>query len=76
MPKMREYKFFKDDEEQTPIEILKQRSFKSAVKFLQSKVKDKKVIVEYITKKGKQLRRYVNLPIGRFKKIGQEMYNR
>jgi hypothetical protein len=76
MDKKREYKFFKDDAEQTPIEVIEDRSFKRAVKSIQSKVRDKKVIIEYVTKRGKQLREYVFLPIGRVKKIGKEMYDR
>lgn len=76
MANKRNFSFFKDDAEQTPIEVIEDRSFKKAVKSIQAKVKDKRVIIEYITKRGKQLREYVSLPIGRFKKIGKEMYNR
>ena len=63
MANKRNFSFFKDDAEQTPIEVIEDRSFKRA-------------IIEYITKRGKQLREYVSLPIGRFKKLGKEMYNR
>ena len=72
MPKkMKEYKFFKDDADETSIETTEQMSFKKAVKFIQNKVKDTKVIIEYINKKGKQIREYVFLPIGRKKKLGR-----
>ena len=76
MANKRNFSFFKDDAEQTPIEVIEDRSFKRAVKSIQSKVRDKKVIIEYVTKRGKQLREYVFLPIGRVKKIGKEMYDR
>ena len=76
MSRIREFKFFKDDADETSIETTEQMSFKKAVKSIQGKVRDKKVIIEYINKKGKQIREYVSLPIGRFKKIGKEMYNR
>ena len=46
-------------------------SFKKAVKSIQNKVKDTKVIIEYISKKGKQIREYVFLPMGRKKKLGK-----
>ena len=76
MANKRNFSFCKDDAEQTPNEDIEDRSFKRAVKSIQDKVKDKRVIIEYITKRGKQLREYVSLPIGRFKKLGKEMYNR
>ena len=71
MPKNREFKFFKDDADETPIETIEQMSFKKAVKSIQNKVKDTKVIIEYISKKGKQIREYVFLPMGRKKKLGR-----
>jgi len=74
--KKREFKFFKDDAEETLIEVIEDRSFKRACKSIQTKIKDRKVIIEYATKKGKQVREYVILPVGRLKKIGKEMYNR
>ena len=61
MPKNREFKFFKDDADETPIETTEQMSFKKAVKSIQNKVKDTKVIIEYINKKGKQIKEYVFL---------------
>ena len=48
MPRNREFKFFKDDADETPIETTEQMSFKKAVKSIQNKVKDTKVIIEYI----------------------------
>ena len=50
MAKMREYKFFKDDADETPIETLDRTSWKTAVKSIQNKIKDKRVIIEYISK--------------------------
>ena len=69
MPKNREFKFFKDDADETPIETIEQMSFKKAVKSIQNKIKDRKIIIEYISKKGKQIKEYVFLPMGRKKKL-------
>ena len=69
MPRNREFKFFKDDADETPIETIEQMSFKKAVKSIQNKIKDRKIIIEYISKKGKQIKEYVFLPMGRKKKL-------
>tara|TARA_B100000315_G_C14536481_1_gene568700 strand:- start:187 stop:402 length:216 start_codon:yes stop_codon:yes gene_type:complete len=71
MPRNREFKFFKDDADETPIETIEQMSFKKAVKSIQNKIKDRKIIIEYISKKGKQIKEYVFLPMGRKKKLGR-----
>ena len=71
MSKNREFKFFKDDADETPIETIEQMSFKKAVKSVQNKIKDRKIIIEYISKKGKQIKEYVFLPMGRKKKLGR-----
>ena len=60
MAKMREYKFFKDDADETPIETLDRTSWKTAVKSIQNKIKDKKVIIEYVSKKCLNSRCYDN----------------
>ena len=66
MGKMREFKFTNEkDEPIEGIETVTDMSFKKAVKSVQNKIKDKWVIIEYLTKKGKEIRRFVKLPIGR-----------
>ena len=66
MPKMREFKFTNEhDEPIEGVETVTETSFKKAVKSIQSKIKDKWVIIEYISKRGKEIRRFVKLPIGR-----------
>jgi len=71
MPKNREFKFYKDDADETFIETTEQMSYKKAVKSIQNKIKDTKVIIEYISKRGKQIKEYAFLPIGRKKKLGR-----
>ncbi len=44
-------------------------SFKRAVKRIQNQIKDNKIWIDYITKKGKPISRWVALPIGRQKKL-------
>ena len=66
MPKMREFKFTNEhDEPIEGVETVTETSFKKAVKSIQSKIKDEWVIAEYISKRGKEIRRFVKLPIGR-----------
>ena len=66
MGKMREFKFTNEhDEPIEGVETVTETSFKKAVKSIQSKIKDKWVIAEYISKRGKEIRRFVKLPIGR-----------
>ena len=70
MPKMREFKFTNEhDEPIEGIEPVTERSFKRAVKSVQNKIKDKWVIIEYVTKKGKDIKRFIQLPIGRKKRL-------
>ena len=66
MPKMREFKFTNENDEPIEgVETVTETSFKKAVKSIQSKIKDKWVIIEYISKRGKEIRKFVKLPIGR-----------
>ena len=54
------------DEPIEGIETVTDMSFKKAVKSVQNKIKDKWVIIEYLTKKGKEIRssiRKTNRPI-------------
>ena len=63
---MREFKFTNEhDEPIEGVETVTETSFKKAVKSIQSKIKDKWIIAEYISKRGKEIRRFVKLPIGR-----------
>ena len=66
MPKEKEYKFT-DKKDFT--KILTDMSFKRAVKRIQNQIKDNKIWIDYITKKGKPISRWVPLPIGRKKKL-------
>ena len=71
MGKMREFKFTNEkDEPIEGIETVTDMSFKKAVKSVQNKIKDKWVIIEYLTKKGKEIRIFVKLPIGRKRRLG------
>ena len=66
MAKMRQFKFTNEhDEPIEGVETVTETSFKKAVKSIQSKIKDKWIIAEYISKRGKEIRRFVKLPIGR-----------
>ena len=70
MALMTEFKFTNENDE--PIEgvdPVKERSFKKAVKSVQNKIKDKWVIIEYVTKKGKEIKRFIKIPIGRKKRL-------
>ena len=70
MALMREFKFTNENDE--PIEgvdPVKERSFEKAVKSVQNKIKDKWVIIEYVTKKGKEIKRFIKIPIGRKKRL-------
>ena len=70
MALMREFKFTNEhDEPIEGIEPVTERSFKRAVKSVQNKIKDKWVIIEYVTKKGKDIKRFIQLPIGRKKRL-------
>ena len=64
---MREFKFTNENDEITieGVETVSETSFKKAVKSIQSKIKDEWVIAEYISKRGKEIRRFVKLLIGR-----------
>ena len=63
---MREFKFTNENDEPIEgVETVTETSFKKAVKSIQSKIKDKWVIIEYISKRGKEIRRFVKLPIRR-----------
>ena len=54
MALMRVFKFTNENDEPIEgIEPVTERSFKKAVKSVQNKIKDKWVIIEYVTKKGK-----------------------
>ena len=66
MAKNKEYHFYNDSGFSEKVEAL---GFKRAVKSVQNKIKDKWVIIEYLTKKGKEVRRFVKLPIGRKKRL-------
>ena len=67
MPKEKEYKFTnQSDFNETLIDM----SFKRAVKRIQNKIKEKKIHIDYISKKGKPISRWIPLPIGRKKKLG------
>ena len=70
MALMREFKFTNENDEPIEgIEPVTERSFKKAVKSVQNKIKDKWVIIEYVNKKGKDIRRFVKLPMGRKKRL-------
>ena len=70
MALMREFKFTNEhDEPIEGIEPVTERSFKRAVKSVQNKIKDKWVIIEYVTKKRKDIKRFIQLPIGRKKRL-------
>ena len=70
MALMREFKFTNEhDEPIEGIEPITERSFKKAVKSVQNKIKDTWVIIEYVTKKGKDIKRFIQLPIGRKKRL-------
>ena len=70
MALMREFKFTNENDEPIEgVETVTETSFKKAVKSIQSKIKDKWVIIEYVTKKGKDIKRFVKLPIGRKKRL-------
>tara|TARA_B100001013_G_C24260519_1_gene304763 strand:+ start:222 stop:428 length:207 start_codon:yes stop_codon:yes gene_type:complete len=67
MPKEKEYKFTnQSDFNETLIDM----SFKRAVKRIQNKIKEKKIYIDYISKKGRPISRWIPLPIGRKKKLG------
>ena len=67
MPKEKEYKFTDQSDFN---EIITDMSFKKAVKRIQNKIKEKKIHIDYISKKGKSISRWIPLPIGRKKKLG------
>ena len=66
MAKEKEYKF---TDKKDFNETLTDMSFKRAVKRIQNKFKDTKIWIDYLTKKGKPISRWVPLPIGRKKKL-------
>ena len=66
---MRKFKFLKEEDKQ--IEEIESRSFKTAVKSFQNKVKQKIVYVEWITKKGIEMTKWQKLPLGREKKLSR-----
>ena len=59
---MRLFKFWNEagDEKET-----EQISLKKAIMSVQGNFKDKMISVEYISKKGKEMCHYINIPIGR-----------
>ena len=67
MPKEKEYKFTNQSDFN---ETLTDMSFKKAVKRIQNKIKEKKIHIDYISKKGRSISRWILLPIGRKKKLG------
>ena len=70
MALMREFKFTNENDEAIEgVDPVKERSFKKAVKSVQNKIKDKWVIIEYVTKKGKEIKRFIKIPIGRKKRL-------
>ena len=75
MPKMREFKFTNENDETIEgVETVTETSFKKAVKSIQSKIKDEWVIAEYISKRGKEIRRFVKLQL--VENIDKQSYKR
>ena len=68
MKKMRLFKFWNEAGEEKEKEAL---SLKKAIMSVQSNYKDRKISVEYISKKGKEMCHSILIPIGR--KIKQEL---
>ena len=68
MAKMRLFKFWNEAGEEKEKEAL---SLKKAIMSVQSNYKDRKISVEYISKKGKEMCHSILIPIGR--KIKQEL---
>ena len=62
MAKMRLFKFWNEAGNEKETE---QISLKKAIMSVQSNFKDKMISVEYISKKGKEMCHYINIPIGR-----------
>ena len=62
MAKMRKFLFWNESGEEKEKEAM---SLKKAVMSVQGDYKDKVIGVEYISKKGKQMCHYINIPIGR-----------
>ena len=62
MPKMRMYKFWNEAGEEKEKEAM---SLKKATMSVQGDFKESSIAVEYISKKGKQMCHYINIPIGR-----------
>ena len=59
---MRIFKFWNEAGEEKEKEAL---SLKKAIMSVQSDYKDRMISVEYISKKGKEMCHYINIPIGR-----------
>ena len=59
---MRIFKFWNESGDEKEKEAI---SLKKAILSVQSDFKDAKIAVEYISKKGKQMCHYINIPIGR-----------
>ena len=68
MPKMKIYKFWNEAGEEKEKEAM---SLKKATMSVQSDFKDKVIVVEYTSKKGKLIETSVKIPMGR--KIRQSM---
>ena len=62
MSKMRIFKFWNEAGDEKEKEAI---SLKKAIMSVQSDFKDAKIAVEYISKKGKEMRHYVAIPVGR-----------
>jgi len=62
MSKMRLFKFWNDKGDEKEKEEKKK---KKAIMSVQSDIKEAKIAVEYISKKGKEMCHYVAIPVGR-----------
>jgi hypothetical protein len=75
MSKMRNFKFIttviKNEYPYAEEKIIEAMSFKKAIKSFQASSKEKKVTIEWETKKGRIFVKEQQLPIGRKKKIGR-----
>ena len=62
MAKMRKFLFWNESGDEKEKEAL---SLKKAVMSVQGDYKDKMIIVEYVSKKGKNISTSINIPVGR-----------
>ena len=76
MSKMRNFKFIttiiKNEYPYAEEKIIEAPSFKKAIKSFQATSKEKKVTIEWTTKKGEGYVKEQKLPLGRKKKIGKQ----